>query len=200
LIGLGGVRNITLGKNPISDDAANLGVKTGNGSPTNAEPTGNPAGAIDDSKTIQPNSQNSGAGALLERDIVGDLLFGARVGEGLPGSSGSQILYRPTSTQLDLLTAKHNVEFAVTYKMGPGPNGGGGQYFLHSGKIDSVTIPLEPDRILITHTHPGGTAYASQADQNLLKTLELLGSPQRSSQVIPSGGTAIRFNKSSNKL
>jgi hypothetical protein len=30
LIGLGGVRNITLGKNPIADDAANLGVKAGN--------------------------------------------------------------------------------------------------------------------------------------------------------------------------
>jgi hypothetical protein len=58
LIGLGGVRNITLGKNPIADDAANLGVKTGNGSPTNAEPTGNPAGAIDDGTGVTNPTQN----------------------------------------------------------------------------------------------------------------------------------------------
>jgi hypothetical protein len=75
LIGLGGVRNITLGKNPIADDAANLGIKTGSEPPKNVEPTGNPAGAnseppknveatgkavgaIDDTKAVQSSSLN----------------------------------------------------------------------------------------------------------------------------------------------
>jgi hypothetical protein len=71
LIGLGGD---TLGKNPIADDAANLGVKTGNGLPTNAEPTGNPAGAIDDTKTVQVSRDVSkgtpdlGSGSLKSID------------------------------------------------------------------------------------------------------------------------------------
>ncbi|MYV39913.1 hypothetical protein GT030_13795 [Streptomyces sp. SID1328] len=33
-------------------------------------------------------------------------------------------------TELENLTVKHGVEFAVVYKLGPGPKGTGGQYFL----------------------------------------------------------------------
>ncbi|WP_044290863.1 RHS repeat domain-containing protein [Rivularia sp. PCC 7116] len=139
-------------------------------------------------------------GRLQEGDIVSDLLFGARVGEGLPGPSGAKISSRPTPAQLELLTDKHNVEFAVTYKLGSGPNGRGGQYFLHSGKARSVEVPLEADSMLIYHTHPGGTAAASQADKDLLETLELLGSPQRSSQIVPSGKDVIRFDKNRSKF
>jgi Contact-dependent growth inhibition CdiA C-terminal domain len=80
LIGLGGVRNITLGKNPIADDAANLGVKTGNGSPTNAEPTGNPAGAIDKVDDVinlpKTGTLSGDLGTInpVERNMVQELL------------------------------------------------------------------------------------------------------------------------------
>ncbi|WCM27853.1 hypothetical protein NDN01_02675 [Sphingomonas sp. QA11] len=102
---------------------------------------------------------------------------------------------RPTAAELENLTAKHGVEFAVTYKFGPGRNGGGGQYRLFSGDGGSVKIPLERDSMLIYHTHPRGTRVASQGDMDVLRTLELLGSPQRSSQLIPVGrDMTVRFD------
>jgi hypothetical protein len=127
-------------------------------------------------------------------DAVSDLLYGARVGEGLPGSQGVAISSRPKPSELELLSSKHNVEFAVTYKYGTGINGRGGQYYLHSGNASSVEIPLEADRMPIYHTHPRGTASASQADLRLMKFLQSIGSPQRSSQIVPVGKEVFRFN------
>lgn len=54
---------------------------------------------------------------------------------------------RPTPAELENLTNKHAVEFAVTYKYGAGPNGAGGQYYLFSGDAGSVSVPLEADHI-----------------------------------------------------
>lgn len=88
---------------------------------------------------------------------------------------------------------KHDVEFAVTYKLGPNEGGGSGQYFLHSGNKGSVSMPLEGDRMVIYHTHPGGTAYASQADMDMLKLFQQVGSPQKSSQIVPVGKDVVRF-------
>jgi hypothetical protein len=131
---------------------------------------------------------------LQETDTVQNLLYGARPGEGLPGSGGVPISSRPTPLELENLTQKHGVEFAVTYKLGPGVNGGGGQYYLFSGAKGSVEVPLAADQMLIYHTHPGGTAFASQADMNLLQALKAIGSPQRSSQIVPVGkNTVVRF-------
>ncbi|EED8424912.1 RHS repeat protein [Salmonella enterica subsp. enterica serovar Losangeles] len=130
---------------------------------------------------------------LEEMTPVDELLYGARSREGLPGSDGVAIPRRPTAEELELLSEKHGVEFAVTYKRGPGPNGEGGQYFLHSGERSKVGFPLEKDRMLIYHTHPGGTASASTADYRVLKILRSLGSPQRSSMIVPSGKDVVRF-------
>lgn len=121
---------------------------------------------------------------------VSKLLYGERVGEGLPGAAGFPIVGRPSIIDMENLTAKHGVEFAVTYKLGPGRNGGGGQYFLHSGEAGSVNFPKEADRMLINHTHPGingagGARYASEADMQVLEYLKGIGSPQRSSMIIP---------------
>jgi hypothetical protein len=102
---------------------------------------------------------------------------------------------RPTVTELENLTAKHDVEFAVTYRLGPGPNGGGGQYFLYFGTRASVHVPVAPNSMLIYHTHPRGTRFASGADQELMEALEAAGSPQRSSQIIPVGNLPpVRFS------
>jgi hypothetical protein len=48
---------------------------------------------------------------------------------------------------------------------------------------------------IIDDTHPEETALASQADRSIMETLELLGLPQRSSQIIPVGKDTVRFNK-----
>jgi RHS repeat-associated protein len=125
--------------------------------------------------------------------FVDNLLYGARPGQGLPGATGVPISGRPTVQELQNLTSKHGVEFAVTYKYGPGPNGGGGQYFLHSGTDRNVRIPLEADRMFIYHTHPRGTASGSRADREVLGRLGLIGSPQRTSYVLPGGGQVIPF-------
>lgn len=130
---------------------------------------------------------------------VQSLLYGGRAGEGLPGTVGTPIAGRPTIAEIENLTAKHNVEFAVTYKMGPGKNGGGGQYYLHSGESGSVRVPLEADRILINHSHPGingagGARYASDADMEVMEYLKSIGSPQRSSLIVPVGrDVTVRF-------
>lgn len=126
-------------------------------------------------------------------NVVQDLLYGARVGEGLPGSAGVSIAARPSAVELANLTEKHGVEFAVTYKYGTGMNGGGGQYYLFSGTSAGVRVPVAADQMLIYHTHPGGTPFASQADMDLLGFLKAAGSPQRSSQIVPVGKDVIRF-------
>ena len=134
------------------------------------------------------------SGALGETgNAVQDLLYGAKPGQGLPGAAGVPISARPTVAELENLTAKHNVEFAVVYQYGPGPNGSGGQYYLYSGTTGVVEVPVGADQMLIYHTHPGGTPFASQADMDLLDLLKSVGSPQRSSQIVPVGKPPVRF-------
>lgn len=89
-------------------------------------------------------------------------------------------------------------EFAVVYRLGPGKNGGGGKYYLHSGTRGEVEIPIAEDVILVSHTHPGGAKSASAGDRRVLKALELAGSPQRSSEIVADtidGIVVVRFNQ-----
>lgn len=139
----------------------------------------------------------SGVAAEAGASAITRLLYGARKGEGLPGSAGVTIDRRPTVTELENLTIKHGVEFAVTYKLGPGLKVAGGQYSLYSGEIASVRVPVSADTILIYHTHPGGTRWPSSADEALLELFESAGSPMRSSVVIPVGrnGLVTTFTK-----
>ena len=118
------------------------------------------------------------------------------------------------------MSAKHDVEFGVTYTLGEGRGGGGGFYTLHSGTKSSVSIgELSGDKILISHTHPKGGASASgywdslpdgsmvfKGDQAVLQALQKAGSPQRTSTIIPlqrSDGLTpppFRFSVESNNL
>ena len=140
-----------------------------------------------------PRGAEAAAGVSEGKNLVGDLLYGNKAGEGLPGPAGVPISGRPTNQQLENLTAKHNVEFGVTYRLGPGKNGGGGQYYLHSGSRTRIPLPQEQDRMLISHTHPSGTATSSPQDRDYLDGLRALGSKQRSSTIIPIGGRPFRF-------
>ena len=111
----------------------------------------------------------------------------------MPGSKGIEIPYRLSADQMMFLTEKYGVEFALVYKLGKGKNGGGGQYHLFSGTRNSVDIPVTASTILISHTHPGGTAYPSRQDKRLMSYLAAKGSPQRTSSIVPSGKRTVRF-------
>ena len=93
------------------------------------------------------------------------------------------------------LTQKYGVEFAQVYIYGKGKNGGGGKYYLFSGDDHSVMIPLRGDLMLISHTHPRGTAYASEADLKLLSYLKQVGYPQNTSTIYPIGGKPVKYDR-----
>lgn len=112
----------------------------------------------------------------------------------LPGSSGMGVPRRLTPEQMMFLTDKYEVEFAQVYELGPGRNGGGGQYYIYSGTPGSVTIPIRSTTILINHTHPGGSPFPSRKDMQLMSLLASVGSPQRVSTIIPRGKKIIRFS------
>ena len=95
---------------------------------------------------------------------------------------------------MTFLAQECGVEFAQVYKYRPGINGGGGRYYLYSGTIRRVRIKVGKDIMLINHTHPGRTAYPSEKDMELLEQYQFLGSPQRSSEIIPIGKENVRFN------
>lgn len=112
----------------------------------------------------------------------------------MPDSKGIEIPHRLSSEQMIFLTDKYGIEFALVYKLGKGRNGGGGKYYLYSGTRKSVNIPLTASTILISHTHPGGTAYPSRQDKRLMSFLAAMGSSQKTSLIVPSGKETVRFN------
>lgn len=113
----------------------------------------------------------------------------------LPGSTGIRIPRRLTTDEMTFLTQEYGVEFAQVYKYGKGANGGGGYYYLYSGTVNEVRVPVAKDIMLINHTHPNGTAYPSGKDKYLLNQYQQLGSAQRVSEIIPIGKNNVRFNK-----
>ena len=117
--------------------------------------------------------------------------------ENLPGETGIKIPRRLSPDEMSFLTKEYGVEFSLVYRRGTGKSGGGGQYWLYSGVENRVKVPIAKDAMLIYHTHPKGSEGASLGDRLVMKRLEAIGSPQRSSQIIPIGkdGTA-RFNSS----
>lgn len=111
----------------------------------------------------------------------------------LPGSKGIQVPKRLSDREMIFLTEEYGVEFAQVYEYGPGKNGRGGKYYVYSGTINTVRVPVGKKFMLINHTHPGGTAEPSPEDKDLLISLALSGSPQKSSSILPLGKTPIRF-------
>jgi len=58
------------------------------------------------------------------------------------GSTGVQVPGRLSPAQMEALTNRFGVEFALIYRTGPGANGGGGTYWLYSGTVNTVSIPV----------------------------------------------------------
>ncbi len=63
----------------------------------------------------------------------------------LPGSSGIEIPQRLSLEEMSYLTREYGVEFAQVYQRGFGKNGGGGKYFVYSGDVNSVKVPVNID-------------------------------------------------------
>ena len=119
----------------------------------------------------------------------------------LPGKAGIAIPRRLSVEEMIYLTQEYGIEFAQVYQRGTGLNGRGGRYFIYSGDVRSVNVPVNKDIIIINHTHPSGTAYPSSKDKKLLLHLEQKGSPQRTLEIIPIGNTkTIRFGKERIKI
>lgn len=118
----------------------------------------------------------------------------------LPGKAGYQIKKRLTDKQMEFLTTEYGVEFAQVYQLGPGKNGGGGKYFIYSGTVNSVIVPVNKNTMLINHTHPGGTAYPSSKDKKLMALYAQHGSPQKTSAIIPRGKKTIKFTSKGKKV
>ena len=114
----------------------------------------------------------------------------------LPGTKGIEVPRRLSTSEMTYLTKEYGVEFAQVYQLGSGIHGRGGKYFVYSGSYKSVRVPIRNDLMLINHTHPRGTAYPSWADRKVLRKVEIAGSPQRVSEIIPIGkNTTIKFDK-----
>ncbi|MGX8714527.1 MAG: hypothetical protein ACSW8A_02120, partial [Lachnospiraceae bacterium] len=77
--------------------------------------------------------------------------------------------------------------------------GGGGKYYIYSGTKNSVLVPVNKNTILVNHTHPGGTASPSKQDMKLMAMYAKLGSPQKTSSIIPSGKATIQFTSKGKK-
>ena len=49
--------------------------------------------------------------------------------------------------------------------------------------------------MLINHTHPKGTPYASDKDMRLMSYLKQLGSPQKTSTIYPVGKKPVKYDR-----
>ena len=168
----------------------NLTIASGilDGTVATAEMTMFALGPITSVESIAAGELSEGGFSTLSKTI----------GSGVPeyGSAfeiGSQ---RLTNSQMAELTNRYGIEFAQVYKAGAGKNGGGGTYFLYSGSVNRVRVPVEANTFLINHTHPGGTLYASPMDMQLLRNMQAAGNPQKVSSIVMGGentGQAIEF-------
>ena len=111
----------------------------------------------------------------------------------LPGSKGIQVKKRLNDDQMSFLTNEYGVEFAQVYERGVGKNGHGGVYKIYSGTVNSVTIPVSSNTVLINHTHPGGSAFPSEKDLKLMALIKQAGSPQKTSSIIPLGKETVKY-------
>ncbi|HRF34404.1 MAG TPA: RHS repeat-associated core domain-containing protein [Cyclobacteriaceae bacterium] len=145
-------------------------------------------------KSFSSFSRASGGAARLAEDGIN--IIDAIRNNYLPGSKGAFIgETRLSEEAMRALSNEFGVEFAQVYTMGSGRNGGGGYYTLYSGTQNSVDIPKKVGEILINHTHPGGTIKPSTYDVQYLIDIEGLGSPQRSSIILPKDQPAVKFDK-----
>jgi len=144
------------------------------------------------SNIVKGTSELAEEGKLVRR-ILPDGSVVADV-TSLPGKEGIVVTKRLTPDEMRQLTDEYGVEFALVYVRGNNKNGSGGTYKLFSGTYNRVSVPITKDSMLIYHTHPAGSPFSSAGDRRVLELLEQAGSPQRSSQIVPSGRTdVIRF-------
>ncbi|TKC89017.1 RHS repeat domain-containing protein, partial [Polyangium fumosum] len=112
----------------------------------------------------------------------------------LPGERGMFVPRRLTDVEMRALQKEFGLEFALIYRTGQGKGGGGGTYWLYSGKRAELTFPILPNVRLISHTHPPEGVYGpSSEDVDTIKQLRKAGSPQFRSNVVEHDGEVLRF-------
>ncbi len=116
----------------------------------------------------------------------------------LISGQGIEIPRRATRQELiELSRSNDGAEFAVSYQLGDGKNGGAGQYYLHKGENASVSVLSDPNRMVVAHVHPDGVNMASDSD---MASLAAKGGLQKSSEIIPIGEDPIRFNATEKRI
>lgn len=93
-----------------------------------------------------------------------------------------------------ILSEHFGIEFALVFEL----NRTG--YILYPGTKNSVAVAANGENILLNHTHPGGTAYASDPDMNWLRFSISKGSPQVKSVILPQGKRRFCFSIHSRNL
>lgn len=96
--------------------------------------------------------------------------------------------FYPSHNLVRALTYRFHIEFAVVFSVK------NKRYYLYSGTVNSVDLPISSDEILLNHTHPGGTPKPSIHDINWLKLSQIQGSPQVKSVIIPRASKRITFD------
>lgn len=107
--------------------------------------------------------------------------------KGLPKNSIT-LNYLPNHDLINQLTGRFGIEFGVIFTIEKP------YYELLIGKKSSISVPIGPDKLLLKHSHPGGTPLPSIYDIIWLKTVQQLGSPQTQSLILPLGGEKRAFN------
>lgn len=95
---------------------------------------------------------------------------------------------------IKILSEHFDIEFALVFELSTS------WYVLYPGTKSSVTLAANGDNILLNHTHPRGTPFASDPDINWLKTSIRHGSPQVKSVILPQGKKRFCFSIHSRNL
>jgi hypothetical protein len=93
-----------------------------------------------------------------------------------------------------ILSEHFGIEFALVFEL----NQTG--YVLYPGTKNSVAVAANGINILLNHTHPGGTPYASDPDMNWLRISRSNGSRQVKSVILPQGRRRFCFSIHSRNL
>ena len=104
---------------------------------------------------------------------------------------GNIIGFYPSDEFLIELTSTYNLEIASVFTLGINT------HYLWVGTEDSIMVPIITDvnfEILIKHTHPNGTPRPSVYDIKWLEAAQVIGSPQKSSYILPMGQDRVIFN------
>ena len=106
---------------------------------------------------------------------------------GVP-SYGINLEFLPNHDLIRQLTVRFKIEFAVMFTIIEN------NFFLFSGTLNYIELPIDKNELLLKHSHPLGTPYPSIYDITWLRMAQSVGSPQIQSLILPIGKDKVAFN------